>query len=97
MNSTSPPATWNVADVTAWATQAKLAPDVVSSLANNQVDGPTLVTLTKAELQSELGIISLPARRYLWELIRSLNFEQIPLLSMFMSKKFNHCLSLMTL
>ena len=62
--STSPPAAWVVADVIAWATQARLAPDAVSSLTLNEVDGPTLVTLTKSELQSELGIVSLPARRY---------------------------------
>ena len=36
------------------------------------------VTLTKSELQSELGILSLPARRYyLWELIKSLKSEQV--------------------
>eukprot|EP00751_Fragilariopsis_kerguelensis_P015160 CAMPEP_0170768280 /NCGR_PEP_ID=MMETSP0733-20121128/6284_1 /TAXON_ID=186038 /ORGANISM="Fragilariopsis kerguelensis, Strain L26-C5" /LENGTH=68 /DNA_ID=CAMNT_0011109647 /DNA_START=426 /DNA_END=632 /DNA_ORIENTATION=- len=60
---TSPPATWKVADVALWATQARLAPEVVSALTCNDVDGPTLVTLTKSELRSELGITSLPARR----------------------------------
>jgi hypothetical protein len=75
-NSTSPPATWKSADVVAWATQARLTPDVIASLTSNEVDGPTLVTLTKSELQSELGIISLPARRFLWELIKSLKSEQ---------------------
>jgi hypothetical protein len=70
------PATWAAADVVVWATQAKLAPDIISSLTLNQVDGPTLVTLTKSELLSELGIVSLPKRRYLWELIKSLKSEQ---------------------
>jgi hypothetical protein len=31
--------------------------------------------LTKTELQTELGIASLPARRYLWDLIKSLRLE----------------------
>ena len=62
MENTSP-ATWAAADVVAWATQAKLAPDIISSLTLNQVDGPTLVTLTKSELQSELGMVSLPKRK----------------------------------
>ena len=70
------PATWTVADVTNWATEAKVPPEVISSLALNQVDGPTIVTITKSDLKSELGIASLPARRYLWELINSLKAEQ---------------------
>lgn len=74
--STSPPATWTAADVVVWATQARLTPDVVATLTLNEVDGPTLVTLTKSELQSELGIASLPARRFLWELIKILKSEQ---------------------
>ena len=73
---TTSPATWAGTDVVSWAEQAKLAPETVSALSQNHVDGPTLVTLTKAELQSELGIASLPARRYLWELIKSLRSEQ---------------------
>lgn len=74
---TSPPASWKPADVAAWATQVRLIPEVVSSLTSNEVDGPTLVTLTKAELQTELGIASLPARRFLWELIKGLKSEQV--------------------
>jgi hypothetical protein len=72
----SSPATWTRKDVVSWAEEAKLAPETISALSQNHVDGPTLVTLTKAELQSELGIASLPARRYLWELIKSLRSEQ---------------------
>lgn len=70
------PATWTVENVADWATQAKVPEDVVSSLSMNQVDGPTLVTLSKSDLQSELGIASLPARRYLWELVKSLKAQQ---------------------
>lgn len=74
---TSPPATWKAADVALWATQARLTPEVVSAFTCNDVDGPTLVTLTKSELRSELGITSLPARRFCWELIKSLKSEQL--------------------
>jgi hypothetical protein len=42
----------------------------------NEIDGPTLVTLRKEELRSELGIVSLPAWRYLWDLIESLRSQQ---------------------
>ena len=72
----SSPASWSVDEVEKWATDARLARVTVTALVQNEVDGPTLVTLTKAELQSELGISSLPARRYLWELIKSLKAEQ---------------------
>jgi len=72
----SPPAAWKATDVAAWATQRRLAPEVISSLIQNEVDGPTLLTLTKSDLRSELGVESLPARRYVWELIQSLKSEQ---------------------
>eukprot|EP00526_Cylindrotheca_closterium_P005174 CAMPEP_0113643124 /NCGR_PEP_ID=MMETSP0017_2-20120614/22667_1 /TAXON_ID=2856 /ORGANISM="Cylindrotheca closterium" /LENGTH=639 /DNA_ID=CAMNT_0000554607 /DNA_START=658 /DNA_END=2574 /DNA_ORIENTATION=+ /assembly_acc=CAM_ASM_000147 len=75
-NMENAPATWTVDNVTAWAAQANVPADVVSSLSMNQVDGPTLVTLSKSDLQSELGIASLPARRYLWELLKSLKAQQ---------------------
>lgn len=70
------PASWTPNDVLSWATRAGLASDTVQALLQNQVDGPTLVTLSKAELETELGIASLPARRYLWDLIKSLRAEQ---------------------
>ena len=73
---TSPPASWAEQDVITWAEQSKLGPAVVTALAQNKVDGPTLVTLTKEELKLELNISSLPARRYLWELIKGLQSEQ---------------------
>ena len=47
------------------ARQVGLAEITISVLVENEIDGPTLVTLDKEELRSELGIVSLPARRYL--------------------------------
>ena len=70
------PATWTATDVATWAVQAKLAESTVLALKDNEVDGPTLVTLSKAEIQSELGITSLPGRRCLWEHIKGLRAEQ---------------------
>ena len=49
---------------------------VVDALSDNEVDGPTLVTLRKDELRTELGIASLPARRYLWDRIETLQKQQ---------------------
>jgi IBR domain, a half RING-finger domain len=72
----SSPASWSVDEVASWATAARLARETVTALVENEVDGPTLVTLTKADLQFELQISSLPARRYLWELLKNLKSEQ---------------------
>ncbi|CAB9504007.1 Cullin-9 [Seminavis robusta] len=76
MESNQSPGTWTAQDVQSWAAQAKLSQDTIAALLENQVDGPTLVTLSKIELRSELGITSLPARRYLWDLIKNLKEEQ---------------------
>lgn len=70
------PSSWSVGDVEAWARRVKLSDETVAMLVRNQVDGPTLVTLQKEELLSELGILSLPARRYLWDLIENLRSQQ---------------------
>ena len=70
------PASWDASDVEAWAQQVGLSENAVSALRDNEVDGPTLVTLSKEELQSDLCITSLPARRYLWDLILSLRSHQ---------------------
>ena len=70
------PSSWKVSDVEAWARKVNLSADTVEVLKGNQVDGPTLVTLQKDELKSELGIASLPARRYLWDLIQTLRSQQ---------------------
>jgi IBR domain, a half RING-finger domain len=70
------PATWTVVDVISWAHRAKLPDATINALGVNHVDGPTLVTLTQGELRSELGMASLPARRYLWDLIVNLKAEQ---------------------
>lgn len=59
-----------------WARQVGLSESTVTVLSQNEVDGPTLVTLEKDELRSELGIRSLPARRYLWDLIVTLRSYQ---------------------
>lgn len=71
-----PPATWTNENVLSWAIRARLAPATITALRENQVDGPTLITLKQHELQHELGIASLPARRYLWDLVEGLRFQQ---------------------
>ena len=53
-----------------------MSESTITRLSQNEVDGPTLVTLEKDELRSELGIGSLPARRYLWDLIVTLRSYQ---------------------
>lgn len=72
----SSPASWSVDEVGQWATEAGLTRETINALVQNEVDGPTLITLTKSELRSELGVSSLPARRYLWELLKNLKSEQ---------------------
>lgn len=88
MGEYSSPASWTVTDVVSWATQTRLGPTTIAALEQNEVDGPTLVTLTKTELQTELGISSLSARRYLWDLIKSLRLEQDA--NDYMKKKYRH-------
>jgi LSD1 subclass zinc finger protein len=70
------PTTWTVQDVEKWAKLAGLSNDTIQALVTNDVDGPTLVTLSQSELVDELGIRSLPARRYLWDLVVQLKSEQ---------------------
>ncbi|KAL7541102.1 hypothetical protein ACHAXR_010627 [Thalassiosira sp. AJA248-18] len=70
------PASWTASDVEAWARQVGLSSATIESLRENEIDGTTLVTLEKEELRSELGIVSLPSRRYLWDLILSLQSHQ---------------------
>ncbi|KAL3796863.1 hypothetical protein HJC23_008816 [Cyclotella cryptica] len=72
----SSPASWSVEEVGLWAANARLPSETITALLQNEVDGPTLITLSKSDLQSELGISSLPARRYLWELLKSVKSEQ---------------------
>ena len=69
------PGAWSVDQVLHWAQTAQLSEDVIQGLAENQVDGPTLITLDKEELRNELGIRSLASRRYLWDLLTSLRSE----------------------
>lgn len=76
LSSRQSPALWGVDEVLEWATRVKLSVEGVEALVSNEVDGPTLITLSKTELKSELGITPLPVRRYLWELIKSLEEEQ---------------------
>jgi len=71
------PSAWTVEDVQEWAENLKLSDETIATLAENEIDGATLVTLTKEELRSELGIRSLPARRCLWEWIQNLKAEQV--------------------
>ena len=72
----NPPCSWTVHDVEAWGHQVNLSHATVAKLVENEVDGPTLVSLRKEELSSELGIRSLPARRYLWDLILKVRLHQ---------------------
>jgi hypothetical protein len=66
------PATWSVQDVEDWAHRVGLDNEAIQALLSNSVNGPTLITLSKSELMDEIGIRSLPARRYLWDLIEQL-------------------------
>ena len=70
------PTSWNATDVERWARGVGLSDGTILALRDNEIDGPTLATLEKDELKSELGIVSLPARRYLWSLIISLRSYQ---------------------
>ncbi|KAL7546994.1 hypothetical protein ACHAWF_010310 [Thalassiosira exigua] len=70
------PASWNASEVEAWARQVGLSDATIAIIQENEIDGPTLVTLEKDELRSELGITSLPSRRYLWDLILTLRSHQ---------------------
>lgn len=70
------PTSWSASDVEEWARRVGLSESTVTCLGENEVDGPTLVTLEKDELRTELGIGSLPARRYLWDLILLLRSHQ---------------------
>jgi hypothetical protein len=74
--SNTDPTSWNAADVERWARQVGLSESTVKALSESEIDGPTLATLEKDELRSELGIVSLPARRYLWSLILLLRSYQ---------------------
>jgi hypothetical protein len=69
------PASWNASDVERWARQVGLSESTIIALSKNEI-GPTLVTLKKDELRSELGIVSLPAQRYIWGLILTLHSHQ---------------------
>jgi hypothetical protein len=75
-STTSVPSIWEVSDVEAWAHRVKLSDETVATLVGDQVDGPTLVILQQDELRSMLGILSLPARRHLWEIIEGLRSQQ---------------------
>lgn len=49
------PTSWTATEVEVWARQVGLSDTTISSLADNEIDGPTLVTLEKEELRSELN------------------------------------------
>ena len=70
------PTSWNLSDVKAWPWQAGLSESIISVLRENEIDGPMLLALEKEELHSEVGIASLPAQRYLWDLILTLQSHQ---------------------
>ena len=70
------PTSWSATDVARWARRVGQSDGTILALRENEIDGPVLATLEKNELKSELGIVSLPARRYLWSLIISLRSYQ---------------------
>ena len=70
------PTSWNASDVEAWARQVGLSETTIAALCENENDGSTLVTLEKEELRLELGVVSLPARSYLLDLILMLCSHQ---------------------
>ena len=72
----SHPAGWDSYNVVGWARRIGLSEQTILALTENEVDGPTLVTLRRDDLRTKLGITSLPARRYLWSLIEQLRAHQ---------------------
>jgi IBR domain, a half RING-finger domain/SAM domain (Sterile alpha motif) len=70
------PCRWTVQDVEDWARSVKLSEATVATLRENEVNGATLVTLSRTEIQHELGIQSLAARRYLYDLVERLKAQQ---------------------
>jgi SAM domain (Sterile alpha motif) len=70
------PCRWTVADVEDWARSVKLSEATIATLRENEVNGATLVTLSRTEIQHELGIKSLAVRRYLYDLIERLKSQQ---------------------
>ncbi|KAL7568734.1 hypothetical protein ACA910_021727 [Epithemia clementina (nom. ined.)] len=70
------PSNWSAEEVLEWAERMRLPLSIIEALRENQVDGPTLVTLRKDEIRTELGITSLPARRYLWDSIETVKKQQ---------------------
>lgn len=71
-----PPTLWGVQGVENWARAVKLSEATIAALAENEIDGPTLITLSRDELSRELGIRSLSSRRFLWEALLKLRSQQ---------------------
>lgn len=65
---------WTVAETGAWLTQAGFE-DLVRTFAENEIDGPTLLTLGTDELRDELGVKALAQRRSLISAISALKQE----------------------
>jgi hypothetical protein len=70
------PSLWKIQDVIEWATTVTLSESAIQALKDNEVDGATLITLTKDELRDDLEIRSLAARRYIWGKIEQLRAEE---------------------
>ena len=64
------PAKWSRDDVLGWAHNVGIPENAINALYDNEVDGIVLLTLTKAELKTELSIASLASRRFLWDAIQ---------------------------
>ena len=54
---------WSVADVLLWASNSKYSPSTINSLAQNQISGEMLLTLSPKDLREEIGIKALSERR----------------------------------
>ena len=69
---------WGVPDVLTWAQDiAKLSQPVIDALAHNEIDGLALVCITEAEVQSKLGVDSIPARKFVWDALQGVRYRQM--------------------
>ncbi|KAI2488948.1 IBR domain [Fragilaria crotonensis] len=67
---------WGVPDVLTWAQDvAKLSQPVIDALADNEIDGQALVCITEEEIQSKLGVYSIPARQFVWDALQVVRYR----------------------
>jgi hypothetical protein len=63
---------WTVSEVCSWAIERKYSTGTVKSLADNDIDGEIMLTLTSQDLRVEVGVKSLKERRRLTSDINAL-------------------------